>query len=167
MTLVNKTRWRTDHLRAVVSRALREEGVPEVRVGRLVVWVKQGIPGALRSWGYPKHNQIVIALPPTSWRMLSSRMVGRLTLQAAAELLGRGRSDKSAWWAETLPLGQRGPTPPTKEQAAMGRFRRAAARAKTWKRKLRLATTMYRKWTRRAARLHGALNQGMAGRPKP
>ena len=166
VTLINKTLWRTDHLRAIIAIALRDAEVPEVRAGRLIVWVLHGRPGTNRSWGDAKLNQIVIKILRPRAGQLTARKVGRLALDAAAELLGQSPCNFTAWRMETLPLWHRGPTPPTKDQAAMTRFRRAAATAKTWKRKLRLATTMYRKWTLRAARMHRALNQGMAGRAK-
>jgi len=169
--LINKTRWRTDHLRAIIVIGLREEGVPAVRMERLTVWVMRGRPGVLKSWGFPKRNQIIITLPPPTSMPVTARMVGGLTLNAAAELLEQSHSDGSAWRTETLPLMLRStraaPPTPTADQRRMARFKKAAALAAKWKRALKHATVMHRKWSRRAARMHKALNQGMAGRPRP
>jgi hypothetical protein len=169
MKIINKTRWRTDHIRTIVSAAILETGVPLVTRNRLIVWVLRSRPGRLQSWGNSRNTQIVLVLPNPA--LMTARMVGRLALDALADMLGRQRGDKSAWRMETLPLRQRltpaAPVAPTTEQRRMARFKKAAALAAKWKRAIKHATSMHRKWSRRAARMHRELNRGMTGGRKP
>ncbi len=163
MKVDNRTHWRTDHLRAFLSRVAADELEPQKRK-RLRVEVRYN---RQRDRGYCSGEAVVGGC----WIkvMVPSQVVDRVDLagviaheMAHARGMGHdrmrgcgryrrveGHRERYAW-AESLPL-ERKPraAAPSLEERRAGRREHALSMVRKWEAKRRLATTKLRLWTRR------------------
>lgn len=175
--IVNRTAYRTPHLRAILERVARDELNPE-EVSRVTVTVEhgrrpRGVPDT-QAYGSSGHatlggTRAALRIDPVCPDLVDFAHVAAHEMAHLRGMTHRDMRPGTRWrrgpltgvryaWAAAYPMGRRAVRPPRPalDPAAIAARRRAVRadhavrQVTTWTRKLRLATTKLRIWRRRA-----------------
>lgn len=178
LKIENRTRWRTDHLRAFAMEARRQVFGADLKPQQV-----RFVPARVRHSGLAAigGSWSVVRIPSTPDKhTIAQVLVHEFAHNAGAKgerwmrrgtLYGWGEGwRENVAWAEALPLElQEQPAPASREERVAAKLASIEAREVAWRSKLKRANTALRKlakqrayYTRRAAALHSRRNDGNA-----
>lgn len=161
MRIVNKTAWRTDHLRAFISRVAETEFEPWRRKRlRVDVDYRRGL-GDCRGYAWINSNFFQLRLPredvdrvdlalTIAHELAHCRGLDHKDMRGNARYSftkGRGYREVYAW-ADGLPLEKRNPKLKVRPSVST-KVAHAEAKVVEWERRLKKGTTILKKWRRR------------------
>lgn len=170
MRIKNETHWRTDHLAAIVKRVAQYELDPERRRS-FVVFVRYGRGRKGRtgvSGQAPYHGQRITlflarnGVDPCSLAHTAAHEFAHARGMRHPAMRGSTRYRYvDGWreqvaWAASMPVETQ-PNIATARPTADSKLETAKQRVESWQRKLKLADTYLKKWTRKVHRMEAAL----------
>lgn len=186
MRIVNETRWRTDHLRALIAKVAADELDPAAR-RTLRVRVRYKVRrGWRRSIGATSGLAVIGGCSMTLYLptgdVVDRRRFTKIVAHECAHIRGlthaqmRGSSRYtwiSGWaeryaWAEALPLERKAALPkPTAEARLARRLAHAAAMQARWERRLKIAQGRVRRWRGRVRDYERYIAAAASPHPEP